>query len=57
MVQSGSWGIFWLLTFIGAAVYFISESDGSFLDVVLGLVRALVWPAYVVFHALEALGA
>jgi hypothetical protein len=56
VVQSGSWGFFWLLTYIGAAVYFISRSDGMFLGVILGLLRAIVWPAYVVFHALGALG-
>jgi hypothetical protein len=57
VVQSGSWGLFWLLAYIGAAVYFVSRSDGSFWGVVLGLLQAIVWPAYVVYHGLEALGA
>ena len=57
VVQSGSWGFFWLLAYIGAAIYFISESDGSFWGVILGLLQAIVWPAYVIFHVLEALGA
>lgn len=56
VVQSGSWGLFWLLAYIGAAIYFISESDGRFWGVILGLLRALVWPAYVLFHVLDRLG-
>jgi hypothetical protein len=56
-VQSGSWGFFWLLAYIGAAIYFISVSDGSFWGVILGLLQAIVWPAYVIFQVLEALGA
>jgi hypothetical protein len=57
VVQSGSWGIFWLLAYIGAAVYFISVADGTFWGVVLGLLRAIAWPAYLVFHALGSVGA
>ena len=57
VVQSGSWGFFWLLAYIGAAIYFVSASDGSFWGIVLGLLQAIVWPAYVIYHVLEALGA
>jgi hypothetical protein len=57
VVQSGSWGFFWLLAYIGAAIYFISQSDGSFWGVTLGLLQAVVWPVYVVYHVLEGLGA
>ncbi|MEV1130216.1 hypothetical protein [Agromyces sp. NPDC049794] len=45
------------IAYIGAAIYFISTSDGSFWGVVLGLLQAIVWPAYVVYHALVLLGA
>jgi hypothetical protein len=57
VVQSGSWGIFWLLAYVGAAVYFVTAADGSFWGVVFALLRALAWPAYVVFHVLQSLGA
>jgi hypothetical protein len=57
VVQSGSWGFFWLLAYIGAAIYFVSNSDGSFWGVIRGLLQAVVWPAYVIFHVLETLGA
>ncbi|WP_394554549.1 hypothetical protein ACDF64_07655 [Agromyces sp. MMS24-JH15] len=56
-VNSGTWGFFFFLAYIGAAVYFVSISDGSFWGVILGLLQAIVWPAYVVYHGLEMLGA
>jgi hypothetical protein len=57
VVQSGSWGVFWLLAYVGAAIYFVSVSDGSFWGVVVGLLQALVWPVYLIYHLLEAFGA
>ena len=57
IVREGQWGFFFLLAYIGAAVYFVSESSGSFWGVILGLLQAIVWPAYVVYHALLLLGA
>jgi hypothetical protein len=50
-------GFFFLLAYIGAAIYFISQTNGAFWPVVLGLLQAAVWPAYVVYHVLVALGA
>jgi hypothetical protein len=44
----------YLITIIGAAVYFIGTADG-FWEGVLGLLKALVWPAFVVYRALELL--
>ena len=55
--NAASWGFFGLLAYIGAAIYFIDQSDGSFWGVILGLLQAIVWPAYAVFHGLSALGA
>lgn len=48
-------GSFYGLGFIGAAVYFISKATG-FWSGVLGLLKALVWPAYVVYGLLKFLG-
>jgi len=39
---------------IGAAVYFIQHAT-SFGDGVLGLLKAIVWPAFVIYQALGAL--
>jgi hypothetical protein len=42
------------LGFIGAAVYFIQHAT-TFGMGVLGLLKAMVWPAFVVYKALEIL--
>ena len=40
------------LGFIGAAVYFISTAT-SFCIGVLGFLKALVWPAFIVYEAFK----
>lgn len=55
--RAGPWGFVFLVAYVGAAIYFVSESDGGFWGVVLGLLQAIVWPAYVVYHALATIGA
>ncbi len=55
--QAGQWGLFFLLAYVGAAIYFVSESGGTFWGVVLGLLQAMAWPAYVVYHVLTLIGA
>jgi hypothetical protein len=57
IVRDGPWGFVFLLAYIGAAIYFISTSNGSFWGVVLGLLQAAVWPVYVVYNVLLAIGA
>jgi|GEM_PF-766651 len=44
------------LGFIGAAIYYISHATGFWIGV-LGLLKALLWPAFLVFEALRALHA
>lgn len=44
------------LGFIGAAVYYISIASGFWMGV-LGFLKAIVWPAFLVYEALNALGA
>lgn len=55
--RAGYWAFFFLLAYIGAAIYFVSRSDGSFWGVILGLLQAIVWPVYLIYHGLELLGA
>lgn len=55
--RAGTWGFVFLLAYIGAAIYFIERSDGSFWGVILGLLQAMVWPVYVMYHGLVLLGA
>jgi hypothetical protein len=57
VVRNGQWGFIFLLAYVGAAIYFVSVSDGSFWGVVLGLLQAIVWPVYVVYHVLRLLAA
>jgi len=57
IVRDGPWGFIFLLAYIGAAIYFVSGSDGSVWGVILGLLQAIVWPVYVVFHVLTLIGA
>ncbi len=44
------------LGFIGAAVYYISTASGFGMGVV-GFLKAMVWPAFLVYEALKSLGA
>jgi hypothetical protein len=43
------------LGFIGAAIYFIAQAT-SFWMGVLGILKAIVWPAFLVYEALKQLG-
>jgi hypothetical protein len=56
IVRDGPWGFVFLLAYVGAAIYFVSVSDGSFGSVLFALLQAVVWPAYVVYHVLFGLG-
>ncbi len=44
------------LGFIGAAVYYISMASSFWLGV-LGFLKALVWPAFLIYEAMKVLGA
>lgn len=46
-------GGFYFLGFLGAAVHFIQAAD-SFLGGVWGLLKATVWPAFLVYELLGA---
>jgi hypothetical protein len=54
--DSGAAGAVYGLGLIGAAVYFISTAT-SFWMGVLGFLKAIVWPTFLVYEALKALGA
>jgi hypothetical protein len=43
------------LGFIGAAIYFISQAS-TFWTGVLGFLKALVWPAFLVYEAFKNFG-
>lgn len=56
MNNQGPTGFVFFVAFIGAAVYFVQQSHG-FWEFVLAILKAIVWPAYVVYHGLLMLGA
>ena len=49
-------GFAYTLGFLGSAIYFVSTSVG-FWNGVLGLLKALVWPAFLVYEVLKFIGA
>lgn len=53
---SGSASAVYGLGFIGAVIYFISTATSLWMGVI-GFLKAIVWPAFLVYEALGALGA
>ena len=51
---SSSSAVYWL-GFIGAAIYNISVSTGFWVGV-WGVIKALVWPAFVIYTVMQHLG-
>ncbi len=51
----GSGGCIYFLGFIGSAVYFISSAAGFWVGV-LGFLKAIVWPAFLVYEGFQYLG-
>ncbi len=52
--RSGGGNAVYGLGLIGALVYYIGHAHG-FWGVVLGILEALVWPAFFVYHVLKFL--
>jgi len=46
---------FYCLGFIGALVYYLSTATG-FWSGVLGILKAFVWPAFLIFEVMKFLG-
>jgi hypothetical protein len=55
-VHRGSFGGLFLVTYLGAAAYFLEQTHG-FWGSIYGLLEALVWPGFVVYHVLAVLHA
>ena len=53
--KNASSGAVYGLGFIGAAVYFISHAAGFWMGVV-GFLKAMVWPAFLVYEACKQMG-
>ncbi len=47
-------GVVYGLGFIGAAIYFISHATGFWMGI-LGFLKAIVWPVFLVYEAFKHL--
>ena len=56
VIENGSGGMVYCLGIIGASIYYIQAATGFWMGV-LGVLKALVWPAFLVFEILKFLGA
>jgi hypothetical protein len=55
-VQQGApAGAVYGLGFIGAAIYFIAHATGFWIGI-LGFLKAIVWPVFLVYEAMKYLG-
>lgn len=54
VVNKGPGGFIFLLTYIGAAIYFVQSNEG-FWGFVLGLLQAAVWPAFLIHRVFQLL--
>ncbi len=52
--KGGPTGFVFFVAWFGAAVYFVNQVDG-FWNVILALLKACVWPAYLLYHLLQVL--
>ena len=55
MNEAGPSGAVYGLGFIGALVYFISHATGFWVGT-LGVLKAIVWPAFLVYGAFHHIG-
>jgi len=54
--QNGPAGAIYGLGLVGAAIYYISIATGFWVGV-LGVLKAIVWPVFLVYELLRFLGA
>ena len=52
VAKAGGAGGLWFLGFIGALVYYLHVHSGTFWLVILAFLKAIVWPAFLVYHLL-----
>jgi hypothetical protein len=55
MNGAGPSGAVYGFGFIGAAIYFISHATGFWVGV-LGFLKAIIWPVFLVYGALKHIG-
>ncbi|MBN2454367.1 hypothetical protein JXB11_02370 [Candidatus Woesearchaeota archaeon] len=53
--KGGGSGFAYFLGMIGSAVYYVGQAEG-FWSIVVALLKAIVWPAFVVYDLLKFIG-
>lgn len=53
--SAGPLGLFFVMAYIGAAIYFVQQNEG-FWGFIVALLQAFVWPVYVIHAVLKLLG-
>ena len=54
MEHSGMWGSIYGMAFLGGVIYYLQHAT-SFWGGVLGVIKAIFWPAVVIYKVLELL--
>jgi hypothetical protein len=52
IAKSGGAGGVWFLGFIGALIYYLHFHSGTFMLVIMAVLKSMVWPAILVYHLL-----
>jgi len=52
MMRKGGGSGIWFLGFIGALLYYLHVHSGTFWLVILAILKAIIWPAFLVYHVL-----
>lgn len=50
VTKAGGAGGIWFLGFVGALIYYIEYHSGTLWLVILAFLKALFWPAFLVYH-------
>lgn len=53
--EHGPTGFVFFLAYVGAVVYFFNQQP-DFWGFILAMIKAIVWPAFLVYHAFQSLG-
>lgn len=53
VVNKGGAGGYWFLGFLGTLVYFLHYHSGTFALVIIAIVKAIFWPAFLAYYVLR----
>ncbi|CAN5484395.1 hypothetical protein BH10BAC6_BH10BAC6_16970 [soil metagenome] len=54
VTNDGMWGLVWFLATVGAAIYFMQQATG-FGEGIMAIIKALIWPAMIMYKVLQML--